>query len=203
MGTIMSELPDDYPDATGKGDLHIPGAGTFGMALLLVSLTMLFLASIAAFLIIRVRSAHWPPPGFPPIPNSLWFSTAVILCASVTIQMAVNAIRRDDEMRLRRYLWATFYVGIAFLLLQTFNWIEFYMELRGLRIEGAYMGMFYVLTGLHAAHVLGGLIPLGVVIAKARRGAYSRNFYPGVRYSALYWHFLDIVWLVLFSFLYF
>ena len=65
------------------------------------------------------------------------------------------------------------------------------------------MGMFYVLTALHAAHVIGGLIPLIVVYIKARRGRYSRNFHPGVRYVTAYWHFLDVVWVLLFLVLYF
>jgi cytochrome c oxidase subunit III len=212
---------DQYADATGKGDLHIPGAGTIGVYLLLASLSVLFIASIVAFLIIRVQSPEWPPPGFPHVPSSLWISTLIIVGASVTIQFALNAIRRDDEKRLRLHLLLTFILGLLFLLLQTVNWLEFYSHIRGsaatlpgagattqgIRLEGAYLGMFFVLTGLHAAHVVGGLIPLTVVMYKARPNPagtrYSRNFHPGVRYVTLYWHFLDIVWIILFCVLWF
>ena len=96
------------------------------------------------------------------------------------------------------------FLDACFLFLQTFNWIEFYRAIpAGTQLQGAYLGMFFVLTGLHAAHVMGGLIPLGIVIAFAEKGRYSRNFHPGVRYSTIYWHFLDVVWVILFSLLYF
>jgi cytochrome c oxidase subunit 3 len=197
-------VPENYDLATGKGDLRIGGAGTIGIAILLVSLAVLFTASIVAFLILRSRAHQWPPPGFPPIPRTLWLSTIVIVISSFTIQSAVNAIKRDNQRKLVRMLWTTFFLGILFLVLQTLNWIEFYDRLTpATQLRGLYLGMFYVLTGLHAAHVIGGLIPLGVVIHVARRGNYSRNYYPGVRYSTAYWHFLDIVWLILFCVLYF
>src|SRR5689334_20702117 len=112
-----SEFPSDpryprqYPEATGKGDIHIPGAGTFGMAVLVISLSTLFIASIFAYLFIRSHTANWDR-GMPRVPNSLWFSTIVILLASVTIQKAHNAIRRGDEKRLTRNLIATFVIGV-------------------------------------------------------------------------------------------
>jgi cytochrome c oxidase subunit 3 len=197
-------MPPNYEQATGKGDLRISGAGTIGMAILLVSLTVLFAASTFAFVLIRSRATVWPPAGFPKIPSTLWLSTIVILASSVTIQMALNAIKRGNERALVRMLWATLALGILFLLLQTANWIEFYLRIpENTQLRGSYLGMFYVLTGLHAAHVIGGLIPLGIVVHLARRGRYSRNFHPGVRYSTAYWHFLDVVWVVLFCVLYF
>jgi cytochrome c oxidase subunit III len=195
----------DYPNATdlrAKGNVHIPGAGTFGMAVLIVSLSMLFFASMAAYVLIRSHTPNWGR-AMPRVPRSLWLSTAVILLASVAIQRAHGAIRRDDERRLRRNLTATFVIGVGFLLLQAFNWAEFYRAIQRIDMSGAYLGMFFVLTGLHAAHVVGGLIPLGIVRYRAGRGRYSRNYHPGVRYLAIYWHFLDAIWVALFCVLYF
>lgn len=203
-----TRFPDTYATATGKGDIHIPGAGTIGMAILIVSLSILFVASMAAFLIIRIQyqsqpNHPWPPLGMPHLPASLWLSTAVILLSSITIQKALNAAQRDDEKKLRRNLLATFLIGLLFLLMQTANWLEFYFAIRHTAFQGSYLGMFYVLTGLHAAHVFGGLVPLGIILYRAKRGRYSRNFHPGIRYSAIYWHFLDIVWCALFILIYF
>ncbi len=191
-----------------KPQVYIPGAASAGMFVLLVSLTMLFLASIAAFLIIRYQFMHrttggetpaWPPAGLPHIPQSLWISTLVILISSFTIQKALNAIRHDDERRMQKLLKITFGLGLLFLLCQMANWIEFFMAIpKGTGFSGDYLTGFYILTGLHAAHVLGGLIPLALVIMKSKRGMYSRNFHPGVRYSAVYWHFLDVIWILLF-----
>jgi cytochrome c oxidase subunit III len=199
-----SLFPESYPDATGKGDIHIPGAGTFGMIVLILSLSVLFIASMMAFVVMRVQAGPQWAAGMPRVPGTLWFSTAVILSASFTIQRALAGVRRDDQDQLRRYLQLTLIIGILFLLLQTLNWVEFYTAIRRtVRLEGAYLGMFFVLTGLHAAHVIGGFIPLGIVLHRARQRRYSRNFHPGVRYSAIYWHFLDVIWVVLFVLIYF
>ena len=199
---VDSPIPSPQPDATGKGEVHIPGAGTFGMAVLILSLSMLFLASMAAYLLIRNRTPHWGR-GMPHAPQSLWLSTLVILLASVAIQRAHRAARRGNDRRLRHSLAATFVIGVVLLLLQTCNGWEFYRAIRHIDLSGAYLGMFFVLTGLHAAHVVGGMIPLGMVMCRAGRGRYSATFHPGVRFLALYWHFLDVVWVALCCALYF
>ena len=211
---LQSQPPPD-PDAdSSEKKLHIAGAGTTGMAILIVSLSVLFIASIVAYIIIRTqmelrfRAAglpeSWPPPGLPPIPRTLWLSTAVILLSSITIQRALNAVRHDHRKALLRNLLITFSLGLLFLALQTMNWCEFYFAIKpGTQFAGPYLGMFYTLTGLHAAHVIGGLIPLAIVTTRAFNEKYSRNFHPGIRYSTVYWHFLDAIWLALFFIIYF
>jgi cytochrome c oxidase subunit III len=202
MGFMMR---DDVPvqQTADKGDLYVPGAGMLGMGLLVLSLTVLFMASMAAMLIIRGKAGTWPPHGMPPLPGTLWISTVVIVVASVTMHWAGAAIRRGDERGLVRHLTATLVIGTVFLVMQSTNWVEFYLATRRIQFSGAYMGMFYVLTGLHAAHVIGGLVPLGMVLRRARAGRYSANFHPGVRYVGIYWHFLDVIWVALFCVIYF
>ncbi len=193
-GTGPSQFGND------KGDLHVPGAGTFGMALLLASLGVLFTASLVGFLFIRfVRFADqpWPPPGFPPLPRTLWASTVVILLTSVSIQWALGAIRRGDLAALRKGLLVTLVLGLLFLALQQYNWWEIWTALTPAQRGGGpdtlpaapnsgdpYIKLFFALTGLHAAHVIGGLIPLAVVTRRATAGGparYSANYHPGVR----------------------
>ncbi len=203
-----TRFPAEYSEATGKGDIHISGAGNIGIVILVASLSVLFAASMVAFLAIRFQyqAAHngkWPPAGMPALPQSLWLSTAVILAASVTVHKAAKAAQQDDEKGLVKFLRATMAVGGVFLILQAANWWEFWRAIRGIEFQGPYLGMFYVLTGLHAAHVIGGLVPLAVILPRAKAGRYSRNYHPGVRYSAVYWHFLDVVWCVLFCLMYF
>jgi cytochrome c oxidase subunit III len=202
MGFVMR---DDLPEqqTADTGDLHVPGAGMFGIGLLVVSLSMLFAASMVALLIVRAQAGAWPPHGMPALPSSLWFSTVIILMASVAVHRAVGAVRRDDRRGLVRNLMATFVIGVLFLAVQSANWVEFYLAIRHTQFLGAYMGMFYFLTGLHAAHVVGGLVPLWVVLRRARAGRYSANYYPGVRYVGIYWHFLDVIWVALFCVIYF
>jgi heme/copper-type cytochrome/quinol oxidase subunit 3 len=90
-------------------------------------------------------------------------------------------------------------LGVAFLLVQTLNWWKMVAVDAVLATESLYAFTFYVLTGLHALHVVGGLIPLAITTWRSHRGAYSWADFQGVRQVGMYWHFLDAVWVVLFA----
>ncbi len=202
--------------------VHIPGAGNLGMALLLVSLGMLFAASLLSYLVVRLRM-HLGPGAHVHLPAGLWISTVILLVSSGTIHWAMAAVRRDQEKPLKWLLAVTFALGVLFLIMQTSNWLSMMTAMhrsfaalhaqadvllpggqiipvdRSLVQHHDLLVLFYVFTILHGLHVLGGLIPLGVVTLRAFGGRYSRNYHPGVRYSVMYWHFLDIVWLLIFA----
>jgi cytochrome c oxidase subunit 3 len=186
--------------ARGKTDLHIPGAGTMAMVLLIASLSMLFAASMMVYFVFRAKvpQSLWRPSGFDHLPGTLWISTAILMACSVTIHMALAAVRKDRQQKMMAGLIATLILGLVFLLAQSWNWYELWTAISADQHRGKFMTTFYLLTGLHAAHVFGGLIPLAVVLVRANRQVYSRNFHPGVRYCAIYWHFLDAAWLFIF-----
>lgn len=185
---------------TRQGHESIPGAGRLGMFLFLSSLGMLFVASIVGYLVIRFRAEEWPPAGMPSIPNGLWSSTLVILGCSWTIHQAYRRIRQDDADGCRKMLWYTFWLGTLFMVLQGVNWFSLIlMEIPA--TLNLYAFTFYMLTGLHAVHVIGGLIQLGFVLRSSSRGQYTAEQHSGVEYSVMYWHFLDIVWVILFALL--
>jgi heme/copper-type cytochrome/quinol oxidase subunit 3 len=171
-----------------------PSVGRLGVLLFLASLSMLFLAGMVGFLALRLRET-WIAPETSAIPLGVYLSTAVIAGCSVFAQKALHAARRGGQKSLSVNLWRTTLLGVIFLLLQTANWFVFYGNEQ---LEGAalYVFSFYMLTGLHAAHVVGGLILLAVILRKAVIGAYSPTWHPGVEYAALYWHFLGVVWVV-------
>jgi len=186
----------------GQAGQAVPGAGSLGMTVFLASLSVLFLASLVGYLIVRSRAATWPPEGSAGLPGSLWLSTAVIVAASFAVHAALTGIRRGNPTRLLVGLLATAALGVAFLVLQAFNWLE--LVSRDVSPGRDLYGFtFYMLTGLHAAHVVGGLIPLGITVVRAFLGKYTWASYGGVRNVATYWHFLDVVWLVLFAVLWF
>ncbi len=195
------------PDATKRSQPDdSPGSismGTLGMILFLMALTMLFGSTIFGYLYLRSQFDTWPPPQSPPLPGGLWLSTVLILATSVTIQWALHSVRWERPRALRIALVATGILGVLFLVSQAVNW---YPLMQVVLPPGhkalVFTSTFYMLTGTHALHVIGGLIVLAVVTFKAYRGAYSSAYHPGVRYSAMYWHFLDAVWLIMFALLY-
>ena len=170
--------------------------GRLGMRLLLATLAVLFAASVTGMLAVRGQAAAWPPPGVPDLPRGLWLSTVIILAASAAMHWGVTGIRRGDGERLRRGLVLTLLLGLGFLASQTVNW--FALVAANLTAKTNLYGFtFYLLTGLHALHVVGGLVPLAIVTTKAWRGRYSAASHEGVEYTATYWHFLDVVWVIL------
>ncbi|MCA9730301.1 MAG: heme-copper oxidase subunit III [Candidatus Eisenbacteria bacterium] len=181
-----------------RGKVNPPGTGTLGMWILLASLAMLFLTSMAGYLYIRFSQPSWPPPGMPHLPSGLWISTVVLISCSVTGHLALVAIRRDDARGLARMLTVTLVLGALFLILQTVNYLILARE-NLTAATNLYGFTFYMLTGLHALHVIGGLIPLVVTLRRARVGRYTSFFHQGVRHVVLYWHFLDAVWIVVFA----
>lgn len=177
-------------------------AGRFGMGVFLVSLAMLFIGGLLGYLVIWLQTQPWPT-SIPPLPASLWLSTAILLLSSLTMHLAVRGAREDRQAMLRAGMLLTTYLGIAFLLIQSYAWITWLEPVsrqwsKSNDFRFALAG-FFVLTGIHAAHVIGGLVPLIITTRHAFRGLYSSERNAGIHYAAMYWHFLDAVWLVLFA----
>jgi cytochrome c oxidase subunit 3 len=177
-------------------------AGALGMRLFLLSLGMLFAAAVIGYAALRLSGAPAGDAGLPPLPRALWVSTLLLLAGSAAVHGALGAARCGRERRLRASMAATLLLGAAFLLVQAACWIAWAEPMReALRGTAATYRLtgFYVLTGLHGLHVLGGLVPLAVVTRRAWSGRYSPEAHAGVQYIAAYWHFLDGTWIVLFA----
>ncbi len=175
-----------------------PGMGIWAMWIFLAALTMLFAASVVGFLLIRFAAPQWPPPGVPQFSGlGLFASTLVLLVSSGTMHWALTGVRSGNQSSLRMGLAVTLILGLLFLILQAYNWQPVISALYPAR-EASYK-LTWVLAAVHGAHVIGGLLPLAYIWLRARRGLYSSSYHPGVGYIAMYWHFLDAVWLVLFA----
>jgi len=109
-------------DPRTRREGEIPGAGVLGMWIFLATLSMLFLASIAGYLVVRLKAPAWPPPGMPRLPSGLWLSTGLLLAGSVTVHLALLRVRLGQRTATVRYLLATTGLALAFLLVQTWNW---------------------------------------------------------------------------------
>ena len=179
-------------------DGAIPGAGVLGMWIFLATLVVLFVAAIVGYLVVRLKATDWPPPGMPRLPGGLWLATIVLMAASVTIHRALRMMRSGERTASTRWLAATLAFNVGFLVLQSWNWWGL-IRVRLTAGTNLYAFTFFMLTGLHAAHVIGGIALLGVVYARASRGRYGSGHHPGITYAAMYVHFLDAIWLLLFA----
>jgi heme/copper-type cytochrome/quinol oxidase subunit 3 len=176
-----------------------PGAGTLGMWLFLAALTMLFASSLLGYIFIRTNSAQSPPSGTLHFPPALWLSTAVILLGSYTIHQALAAVRRERQKQFRAYLLITCVIAAAFVIVQTPSLAALLVQHQRFRERSLQLyGLVFFLILVHALHVLGGIIGLAITTIQAHRHRYDHEHYAGVKHAAMYWHFLDGVWLVLF-----
>lgn len=194
----------DIPPQTEASDEPSPNIGLFGLKIFLASLTVLFAASLVAYVLIRMIARNRGLPlGTLHMPVTLWLSTALMLAGSLTIHTALSAIRLERRARFRRFMVATALLGLAFLGVQAPSLYELLQQHATFREQNVFLyGLIVMLIALHALHVIGGLVPLGVVTGRALRGAYSAGRHEGVQYCALYWHFLDVVWIVMFGLLF-
>lgn len=194
--------------STSKGD-HGPrqaslrwSARQFGVFVLFGSLGMLFAASLAGYLITRAENEVWRPQGVPGLPLGLIGSTVVLFGNAIAMHHALGAVRQNKHLTLTRDLWIALAFALAFVVGQALNWSSMWAGLGVAGQKTLYAFTFYMLTGLHVLHVLGGLIPLGIVIARARKREYSSSSHEGVLLVRQYWDFLGVVWIVLLALLY-
>ena len=188
------DTSDAAPDSRASTATAV---GTFGLALLLVSLSVLFAASMVGYLIVRVRSDQWPPTGAPNLPIGLWVSTVVLLISSGTMHQALRSARAGRQRALAAAMLVTTLLGLVSMISQAWCWSHLIGRNLGAG-SNLYGFTFYLLTGLHAAHVIGGLIVLVLVTVRAYRGDYGIENHRPVMHCAMYWHFLDVVWVIIF-----
>jgi cytochrome c oxidase subunit III len=171
--------------------------GGCGLAVLLLTLGMLFAASLAFFILMRVRAVGWPPPGTPRLPALFWLSSGLLIVCSLTMHGALQAARRARLGELRSYLAASLVLGLAFLANQLVCWLPLLHA--GVSTQtNLFMLAFLMLAVLHGLHVIGGLLPLGACMSALAGGRFSARTAATVQHLATYWHFLDAVWLVIF-----
>ncbi len=177
-----------------------------GMILFIASEVMFFAGLFAAYFNVRASSLHWPPyvneQPYEPFdihtPEHLLVAatlTTILIVSSVTLQIGVWAIRRGDRTAFLRATAVTVVLGLTFLGGQLWD----YTQLGYGITDTAFGSTFYTLTGFHGAHVLGGAIMLLVVIYRGLAGQFSARHHDMVEATSLYWHFVDVVWIVLFS----
>lgn len=195
----MTSTPKEPEKPAEAASLPWLSMRQLGVILLFISMSVLFTATIVGFWWTRVYASNYRAPGLPDLPSGLLLSTLLIALTSLGIWQAQRAVKRNQLEAVQRWLLVAAALAALFLLTQTANWFS----MRPPRdANSLYIATFYLLTGVHALHVLGGFIPLGIVVHHALKRHYSSSSHEGLSLCAQYWHYLGAVWLVLVSMLY-
>ena len=184
----LTEPMDEYPEKS-----------TVITWFLLIIVLMTFGGLIGAYIVVSTNNAlEWRPFS---LPAAVWISTVLIVWSSVTYYLAEAAVRRGSVNAARRYFVITSAIGGMFIASQMIAWLALYQ--RGMFVQGhPYAGFFYVLTAVHAIHVVGGIVALGIVTLRLwnetsdrKEIGYRKNLARSVGW---YWHFMGGIWIVLF-----
>lgn len=191
-----------------------------GMWVFLLSEVMFFTSLIGSYVILRfAHPEQFAEPGIVLNVPLTAFNTFILICSSVTMVKAFAAIQKGDQAGLKKWLVATIVIGAIFVGIQAYEYMallgegfvpaaEAYHAMgRGVHegpIAGGplYSSTFYTMTGFHGAHVSIGVLCLIFVLFRAMKGAYTQANHAGVEVIGLYWHFVDLVWIILFTIVY-
>lgn len=174
---------------------------TLGMFLFIASEAMLFAAFFTAYFFIRVVNEDapaWPPEPFHLPVYVAGINTAILLTSSFTMHWALQSIKKGNRAGLKAGLVLTFLMGLAFLGTQMLE----YARIGFAPHDQAFGTIFFGLTGLHGAHVFIGLTLLGFATVRAFRGHFTPEHHHGVELPGIYWHFVDVMWIVVYSTIY-
>ncbi len=180
--------------------------GKLGMWIFLVGDAMSFGALLSGYGALRYGSPNWPVPA-----NVLGIGltavmTFLLICSSVTMVKALAAIQRGDRGGLKTFLALTILGGLTFLGMQAYEWTHLIRE--GLGVSANPWGAslfgttFFAITGFHGAHVTGGVVYLSCYLIQALRSRLAPGSANQIEIAALYWHFVDLVWILVFTFVY-
>jgi cytochrome c oxidase subunit 3 len=157
---------------------------------------MMFMA-ITSALVIR-QGDDWSPIS---MPSALWLSTSVLFASSFTIEWARRSLKRGMSDLFKRWLSVTMLLGVLFVAGQLLAWRQ--LVLKGIYLStNPHSSFFYLLTGLHGVHLLGGIIALSWIVFGAWRNHFSKERTTAVDVTAIYWHFMDLLWIYLFLLLF-
>jgi cytochrome c oxidase subunit 3 len=174
-------------------------APTLGMLLFIASEIMLFGSFFTAYFFVRVAAGTpWPTPPYQLPVFIAGLNTIILVTSSFTMHWALQAIKRGNRAGLQAGLSLTFLLGLTFLLTQ----ITEYARIGFAPYTDAFGTVFFCLTGLHGAHVFVGLTLLLAATIRSFRGHYSEEEHLGVEIPGIYWHFVDVMWIVVYTTVY-
>lgn len=199
QGSELGYTNDAHTEASGHHGEH-PDLRLFGFIVFLISESMLFLGLFVAYFTFRAVATSWPPVGTPDLEILLpGINTVILLSSSFVIHNADTAIKKNDVAGFRLWFLVTMAMGATFLAGQLYEYAHLEFGLK----SNLFASTFYVLTGFHGLHVLVGILMMGTVLWRSRQeGHYSSEKHFGIEAAEVYWHFVDVIWVLLFTILY-
>lgn len=184
--------------AHGGHEEH-PDLRMLGVVVFLIGESMIFLGLFSAYLIYRAMSPVWPPEGTERELLLPGINTIILISSSFVMNQGTAAIKKNDAAGLRNWFLATAIMGFLFLGGQAYEYSQLAFGLT----TNLYASCFYVLTAFHGLHVTFGVVLiLGVLLRGRKAGHYSKEHHFGPEAAELYWHFVDVIWIILFILLY-
>jgi cytochrome c oxidase subunit III len=181
------------------GDHAHPDLRTMGLITFLMSETLMFGALFAVYLVLRSRLPVWPPEGTEVELLLPALNTSILIASSFVIHKGEEAIKKDDVAGMQFWYLLTAGMGIFFLCGQVYE----YMHLSYGLSTNTFSNCFYLMTGFHGLHVfIGVCMILGVWWRSRTDGHYSSVKHTGIEMAEVYWHFVDVIWIVMFSLIY-
>ena len=166
-----------------------------GMYLFIGSEIMLFGSFFTAYFFVRVvNGVQWPTPPFHLPVYVAFINTCILVTSSFTMHWALTSVKRNNPFGVRAGLLLTFLMGLTFLITQ----VTEYLRIGFNTSDGSFPTIFFTLTGLHGCHVFIGLTILLFMTIRAFRGHFSAEHHHGVEIGGIYWHFVDVMWIVVF-----
>ncbi len=176
--------------------------GKLGMWTFLAGDAMTFGAGIAAYGALRIGNPNWPSPADYLGITTTAVMTFILICSSLTMVEALSGIQRGNQAKFRNFMALTVLGGLIFLGMQAFEWHHLIGE-RGMSIKrDLFDATFFILTGFHGCHVFGGVVYNSVLLIRGMMGKLPQAKAGLVEIAGLYWHFVDLVWILIFTFIY-
>ena len=176
--------------------------GKLGMWVFLAADAMSFGGPLAGYGALRYGDPTWPVPSHILGIQLTALMTLLLICSSVTMVEALAAIRHGDQVGLRKFLLLTILGGAIFLSLQAYEWNKLIVHEGQSIAKDNFGATFFILTGFHGCHVFSGVVYLSCILVRTLTGAYSSASHNSVEIVALYWHFVDLIWILVFTFVY-
>jgi len=193
----IAKKPDAFGTATN---------GKLGMWIYLVTDAMTFAGFLIAYALLRIRNPQWPHPADHLGIALSAFATFVLICSSVTMVLAQNEGEQKKSKSMAKYLAFTVLGGVIFLAIQAYEYTHlFHMGLSlsdFLHGPPQFASTFFIVTGFHGLHVLTGVIYLSIILARTLAGKYDNGNVNQVEICGLFWHFVDLIWILVFTFIY-